>query len=96
MAGIIRLNQEGLTQSSSQLKQGSSELELLIQNLQKIVDTLPEYWEGDAAEAYRDQFARLRPGLDETRQLVEDIAIQIDQTLAAAQELDSSIAGKLR
>lgn len=96
MAGIIRLNQDGLTQSSSQLKQGSSELELLIQNLQKIVDTLPEYWEGDAAEAYRDQFARLRPGLDETRQLVEDIALQIDQTLAAAQELDSSIASKLR
>ncbi|MFQ8920856.1 MAG: WXG100 family type VII secretion target [Clostridium paraputrificum] len=96
MAGVIRLNEEGLVQSSSQLKQGGNELETLIENLQRVVDTLPEYWEGDAAEAYREQFSRLRPGLNDARQLVEDIAVQIDQTLAAAQELDANIASKLR
>ena len=36
----------------------------------------------------------LKPGLDETRALVETIARQIDQSLAAAQELDANIAGQ--
>lgn len=96
MAGIIRLNEEGLVQSSSQLKQNGSELESLIGNMQRVIDSLPEYWEGDASEAFREQFANLKPGLNEARQLVEDIAVQIDQTLAAAQELDANIASKLR
>ena len=52
------------------------------------------YWEGAAANAYVEQFAGLKPGLDETRTLVETIARQIDQSLAAAQELDANIAGQ--
>ena len=46
------------------------------------------------ADAYVEQFAGLKPGLDKTRELVETIARQIDQSLAAAQELDANIAGQ--
>lgn len=95
MAGVIRLNAEGLTNASTQLKSQGNELESLINQMQNIINSLPDSWEGDAAVAYAEQFASLRPGLDETRQLVEDIAVQIDQTLAAAQELDANIASKL-
>lgn len=96
MAEVIRLNAEGLTYASSQLKSQGNELEGLIKQMQNVINHLDESWEGEAAVAYREQFASLRPGLDKTRQLVEDIALQIDQTLQAAQELDSSIASKLR
>ncbi|MFV0551409.1 MAG: WXG100 family type VII secretion target [Anaerorhabdus sp.] len=96
MAGIIRLNVEGLTTASGQLKQQGDELENLIQQLQRVIDSLPDSWEGAAAEAYANQFQTLKPGLLETRQLVTDIATQIDQTLKAAQDLDSSIASQLR
>lgn len=96
MAGVIRLNAEGLTQASSHLKSQGNELESLISQMQNVINSLPESWEGDAAIAYGEQFASLRPGLDKTRQLVEDIAVQIDQTLQAAQELDANIASKLR
>ena len=96
MAGIFRLNAEGLTSTSSQLKQQGNELESLIQQMQNVINSLPESWEGAAAVAYAEQFASLRPGLDKTRQLVEDIAVQIDQTLRAAQDLDDSIASQLR
>ena len=46
--------------------------------------------------AYVEQFAGLKPGLNQTRELVETIARQIEQTLAAAQELDSNIAGQFK
>ncbi|EPY2274667.1 WXG100 family type VII secretion target [Clostridium sporogenes] len=96
MAETIRLNAEGLERASSGLKSGGNDLEHLINTLQNIVNSLPEAWEGEAAIAYAEQFASLRPGLDKTRQLVEDIAVQIDQTLRAAQELDSRIAAQLK
>lgn len=96
MAGVIRLNAEGLTQASSQLKGQGNELETLIGQMQRVIDSLQDSWEGDAAVAYGEQFHSLRPGLDQTRQLVQDIAVQIDQTLQAAQELDANIASKLR
>lgn len=96
MAGIIRLNAEGLQFSSTQLKQKGDEFESLISDLQRIVESLPESWEGAAAEAFVEQFLSLKPGLDETRNLIETIAVQIDQTLQAAQELDDKIASQLR
>ncbi|EJO5346911.1 WXG100 family type VII secretion target [Clostridium botulinum] len=96
MAEIIRLNAEGLQQASNGLKSGGNDFEQLINTLQNIVNSLPESWEGAAAQAYAEQFASLRPGLDKTRQLVEDIAVQIDKTLQAAQELDNNIAAQLK
>ncbi len=95
MAGVIRLNAEGLQSSSTQLKQKGDEFESLIGDLQRIVESLPESWEGAAAEAFVEQFHSLKPGLDETRNLIETIAVQIDQTLQAAQELDDKIASQL-
>ncbi|EPY2301812.1 WXG100 family type VII secretion target [Clostridium sporogenes] len=96
MAETIRLNAEGLERASNGLKSGGNDFEHLINTLQNIVNSLPEAWEGEAAIAYAEQFASLRPSLDKTRQLVEDIAVQIDQTLRAAQELDSKIAAQLK
>ncbi len=94
MAGIIRLNAEGLSNSATQLRTQGNEFESLINQMQQVVNSLPESWEGAAAESYVDQFASLKPGLDQTRQLIESIALQIEQTLSAAQELDATIAGK--
>ena len=96
MAGVIRLNAEGLTNSSTQLKVKGNEFESWIGEVERLIGNLTESWEGDAAEAYAEQFNQLKPSLLQTRELIETIAIQIDQTLAAAQELDSSIASKLK
>ena len=90
----IRLNAEGLSQAASTLRSQGNELEGLITQMQNVINALPDSWEGAAANAYVEQFAGLKPGLDETRALVETIARQIDQSLAAAQELDAKIAGQ--
>lgn len=95
-AGNIRLNEAGLQASSKKLKNHGNQLEALIKDMHKVIGGLNQSWEGDAAKAYEAQFAHLKPGLDKTRVLVEDIARQIDQTLKAAQELDTKIAGQFK
>ncbi len=92
----IRLNAEGLSQASASLRSQGNNLESLIAQMQNVINSLPDSWEGAAANAYVEQFAGLKPGLDKTRELVETIARQIEQTLAAAQELDSNIAGQFK
>ncbi len=92
----IRLNAEGLSQASASLRNQGNNLESLIAQMQNVINSLPDSWEGAAANAYVEQFAGLKPGLDKTRELVETIARQIEQTLAAAQELDSNIAGQFK
>lgn len=92
----IRLNAEGLSQASASLRNQGNNLESLIAQMQNVINSLPDSWEGAAANAYVEQFAGLKPGLDNTRELVETIARQIEQTLAAAQELDSNIAGQFK
>ena len=94
MAGTIRFNAEGLSSAAMQLRNQGNELEGLIANMQNVVNSLPESWEGDAAVAYVDQFSQLKPGLDQTRELVETIAQQIEKSLQAAQELDAQIGGQ--
>jgi WXG100 family type VII secretion target len=92
----IRLNAEGLSKAAMNLRNQGNDLESLIGQMQGVINSLPDSWEGAAANAYVEQFAGLKPGLDETRELVETIARQIEQTLAAAQELDTNIAGQFR
>lgn len=92
----IRLNAEGLSQASLNLRNYGNNLENLIGEIQNVINSLPDSWEGAAANAYVEQFAGLKPGLNQTRELVDTIARQIEQTLAAAQELDSNIAGQFK
>jgi WXG100 family type VII secretion target len=92
----IRFNPEGLSQASNKLHQQGADLGTLITQMQNVINSLPDSWEGAAASAYVEQFAALKPGLVKTQELVETIATQIDQTLAAAQELDSNIAGHFK
>jgi len=92
----IRFNPEGLSNASTKLHQQGADLGTLITQMQTVVSSLTDCWEGAAAVAYGEQFASLKPGLIKAQELVETIATQIDQTLAAAQELDTNIAGKFK
>lgn len=92
----IRLNAEGLTKAAGSLKRQATELDNLIKQMQSVINGLPDSWEGAAANAYVQQFDSLKPGLVKTKELVETIGSQIQQTLSAAQELDSKIAGQFK
>lgn len=96
MAGQIKLHVESLQSASTKLKDQGNSFEDLVNQMQTLVDSLRESWEGEAANAYAEQFTNLKPGLDKTRALINTIAVQIDQTLQAAQDLDSNIASKLK
>ena len=48
----IRLNAEGLSQASLNLRNYGNNLENLIGEIQNVINSLPDSWEGAAANAY--------------------------------------------
>lgn len=95
MSADIRYNKAGLTDASKKLKTQGVAVEDLLNEIKGVVDGLGDSWEGEAAQAYVEQFYQLKPSFDNMRQLVDDIATQIDQTLKAATDLDASIKKQL-
>ncbi len=95
MAFTIHYNPEGLTTASQQLRDQHENFVQLIKSMETTVGSLPESWEGAAASAYIEQFESLKPGLNETAELIQTIQQQIDQILKNVQELDSNMAGQL-
>ena len=61
-----------------------------------IIGELQAEWEGQASRAFAEQFYRLQPAFNEMRQLIDNIAMQLDQTANAVQQMDQDIANKFR
>ncbi len=78
----IRLNIEELRTSSANLKSYSQEITNTIQGIDKVINALPENWEGQTALSFQEQYVTYRNNLVNAQNFVNDIAVQIDQVLA--------------
>ena len=92
----IRLNIEELRTSSANLKNYSQEITNTIQGIDKVINALPENWEGQTALSFQEQYVTYRNNLVNTQNLVNDIAMQIDQVLANSQDLDQNMANQIK
>ena len=75
----IRLNVEELRTSSANLKNYSQETGNTIQGIDKVINALPENWEGQTALSFQQQYVTYRNNLVNAQNFVNDIAVQIDQ-----------------
>ena len=92
----IRLNIEELRTSSANLKSYSQEIAITIQGIDKVINALPENWEGQTALSFQEQYLTYRNNLVNAQNFVNDIAVQIDQVLANSQDLDQNMANQIK
>jgi WXG100 family type VII secretion target len=96
MSGIIRVTPAELVDMSKRYSNEGGELGLLIGRLDSMIGQLQGMWEGEASNAFRDQYEELKPSFVQMQNLVEDISRQLDKTAIALQEADANIAGQIR
>ncbi len=96
MSGIIRVTPAELVDMSKRYSNEGGELGLLIGRLDSMIGQLQAMWEGEASNAFRDQYEELKPSFVQMQNLVEDISRQLDKTAHALQEADANIAGQIR
>ena len=92
----IRLNIEELRTCSANLKSYSQEIGNTIQGIDKVINALPENWEGQTALSFQEQYVTYRNNLVNAQNFVNDIAVQIDQVLANSQDLDQNMANQIK
>ena len=92
----IRLNIEELRTSSANLKSYSQEIGNTIQGIDKVINALPENWEGQTALSFQEQYVTCRNNLVNAQNFVNDITVQIDQVLANSQDLDQNMANQIK
>ena len=96
MAGQIRLTPEQLHSRAGEFRTEGQNFADAIGKMQNLIGALQDEWEGQASQEFANQFAQLRPSFDKVRDLVDDIAKQLDGTAEAVAQLDRDIAGKFK
>ena len=94
MAGQIRMTPEQMNSRASEVRGQRDAFEEVINKMQNIINELLTEWEGAASASYSQQFNDLKPSFDNMKQLLDDMATQLDKTAEAVKALDEEIASK--
>lgn len=70
-------------------------LDELRSNLDNLLATLQEEWEGQATNSFAQQWTDIRPSFENCSQLLGDINTQLNNTAEAMETLDSQISGQM-
>ncbi|TDL31369.1 WXG100 family type VII secretion target [Jeotgalibacillus sp. S-D1] len=96
MSGNIRVTPAELEQVASRYLQESSMANEQVTRLDNMIDQLVSMWEGQASQAFADQYAELRPSYVRMSQLLEEVSRQLQSASNALQEADSNVANQIR
>ena len=94
--GQIRMTPDTMRVRAGEVRTQGQTFQDVITRMGGIIGELQAEWEGQASRAFAEQFYRLQPAFNEMRQLIDNIAMQLDQTANAVQQMDQDIANKFR
>ncbi|WOO86745.1 WXG100 family type VII secretion target [Mollicutes bacterium LVI A0039] len=95
MAGQIRITPDEMRSRAVDYTSRREELTTLISNLDTLLATLREEWEGSASEQFDSQWQEIKPGFNNCEQLLDTITAQLNQTAQAMESLDAEIASQM-
>jgi len=90
------MSPEQMRSRAGEVRQQGETFQEVINRMGNIINELQSEWEGQASQAFAQQFDRLRPSFNEMRQLVDDIGTQLNGTANAVEQLDQEIASRFR
>ena len=81
MAGQIRITPDQMRSRANEYRTEAGNVEHVISRMDQLLQALEGEWEGEASRAYSARFAELRPGFVKAKELIEEIARALDNTL---------------
>ena len=76
---MLRVDYEALAAGSKTLLDQGDIFEQCIDTMKQVIEGLPDVWEADTSDKYVQQFMEAEPGLREVRQMIEDVAYQMQK-----------------
>lgn len=91
----IRLEYENLETLVHQLYNQEEAFTQCVEQLNTLIHSVPDSWDGSSAKAYVSEFESLQPSFEQTRRIIKMLQSQINDSMAAMKEKDDQLAGKL-
>ncbi len=96
MSGIIRVTPAELESMATRYNHESGEVASQIGRLDGMISELQSMWEGASSAAFAEQYERLKPHLNEMRELLSEVGVQLNRTGNALRDADQQIASQIR
>lgn len=96
MAGQIRITPEQMRSRAIEYRNEASNVEQVIVKMDNLLNTLQGEWEGESSRSYAERYNQLKPYFTKTKELINEIAVALDQTATTLEETDASIASGFR
>lgn len=92
MSGQIRVSPETLQSRAREYGKASNDITTILNNPQRLQDTLRTEWEGAAFQGFDNQFNELKPKVQNFAELMQQINTQLDKTAQAMQQNDQELS----
>jgi WXG100 family type VII secretion target len=92
---MLRLDYEALDSSARQLLDEMENFNECIEKMSAVIDRLPDIWEAKTCDRYVEQFEDLKPDFVRTKELIGEMAEQMQAIAKNFEETDSGMAGQI-
>lgn len=92
---MLRVDYEALAAGSKTLQDQGAIFEECIDRMRQVIEGLPDVWEADTSKRYVEQFQEAEAGLKNVRQMIEDMAVQMQKISDNFAQADSDMAGQM-
>ncbi len=92
---LIKLTPEELRVQSNTYGASSVEIQEILSKLKRLQDEIGANWDGQAWEAFANQFNELVPKVEAFYNLLDDIDAQLKEVARVVEETDQQISEKL-
>lgn len=93
---MLKLDYEELESSASTLSAQGDQFEDCIRIMNNVINELPNYWEAETCDQYVQEFNDALPTLNDVRQLIADMAAQMNKIAENFREADSNMANQMK
>ena len=92
---MLRLDYEELERASGELKAEGDTFQGLIENMTQVIQGLPDIWEAETCDKYVEQYNDAKKTLDDVRELIQEMAEQMDKIAANFREADMDMSRQM-
>ncbi len=96
MANQIRMTPETMRARAKEADNQEKVVNDVIRYMDKLLQTLKGEWEGEAVKGYEERYNKIKPALNNTRDLLGEIAHNLRETARIVEETDRNIASQFR
>lgn len=92
---MLRLDYEALADASKTLIEQGDIFEECIERMSQVIDSLPDIWEAETCDRYVEQFGDAKPTLTDVREMIQDMADQMQKISDNFRDADADMASQM-